>query len=68
MVTATISPKFQVVIPSKIRKSLNVQAGQKVQVFVYENRIEMILIKPIQEMRGFLQGIDTKIEREPDRI
>jgi len=68
MITATISPKYQVVIPSKIRKSLDIQKGQKVQVFMYENRIEMVLIKPIEKMRGFLKGIDTTIERESDRV
>jgi len=68
MLTVTVSPKFQVVIPSKVRKSLDIQAGQKVQVFMYENRIEMVLVRPIQEMRGFLKGIDTAIEREPDRV
>ncbi len=64
MNTVTVSPKFQVVIPRMVRKSLNIQAGQKVQVFMYENRIEMVLVRPIQETRGFLKGIDTAIERD----
>jgi len=68
MHTVTVSPKFQVVIPSMVRKSLDIQAGQRVQVFVYENRIEMVLVRPVQETRGFLKGIDTTIEREPDRV
>jgi AbrB family looped-hinge helix DNA binding protein len=67
METVTVSPKFQVVIPSKIRKLLGVQPGQKVQVIPYENRIELIFLAPIQESRGFLKGIDTTVEREPDR-
>jgi AbrB family looped-hinge helix DNA binding protein len=70
METVTISPKYQVVIPSAIRKSLGVEPGQKVQVILYDNRIEMILVKPIEETRGFLKGIDTTVERErePDRL
>jgi AbrB family looped-hinge helix DNA binding protein len=64
----TISPKYQVVIPQAIRKSLGLQPGQKVQAILYENRIELIPIKPIQSMRGFLKGIDTSIERTSDRI
>lgn len=63
-----ISTRFQVVIPQSVRKSLNVQPGQKVQVIPYENRIELIPIKPIGESRGFLKGIDRTIEREPDRV
>jgi AbrB family looped-hinge helix DNA binding protein len=68
METVTISAKYQVVIPSAIRKSLGVEPGQKVQVILYDNRIEMIPIKPIEETRGFLKGIDTTVEREPDRL
>lgn len=67
MDTVTISPKFQVVIPSKIRETLRVQPGQKVKVILYDNRIEMIPVRPIEELRGFLRGIDTTVEREPDR-
>jgi AbrB family looped-hinge helix DNA binding protein len=68
MNTVTISPKFQVVIPQMIRKSLGLQPGQKVQAILYENRIELIPIQPMQTMRGFLKGIDTSIEREVDRV
>ncbi len=68
METATISPKFQIVIPKRVRKNLDIQAGQKVQVIQYDDRIELIPIRPIKEMRGFLKGIDTTIEREPDRL
>jgi len=68
MYTVTVSPKFQVVIPQAIRKSLALQPGQKVQAILYENRIELIPIKSMQSMRGFLKGIDTSIEREADRL
>ena len=68
METVTVSPKFQVVIPSRIRGPLGVKPGQKVRVFVYDNRIEMIPVRPIEQARGFLRGIDTTVEREPDRV
>ncbi|MFQ6116439.1 MAG: AbrB/MazE/SpoVT family DNA-binding domain-containing protein [bacterium] len=63
-----VSPKFQVVIPRAIRESLGIRPGQKVQVIPYENRIELIPLRPIKETRGFLKGIDTTVVREPDRI
>jgi AbrB family looped-hinge helix DNA binding protein len=66
--TTTVSPRFQVVIPKKIRQQMNIQAGQKMQVIQYGDRIELLPIRPIKEMRGFLRGIDTNIEREPDRL
>ena len=68
METVTVSPKFQVVIPRKVRELLGIQAGHKVQVIPYENRIELIPFKSIQETRGFLKGIDTSVEREMDRV
>ena len=68
METAKISPKFQVVIPKKIRDTLGLSPGQKVQMIAYGNRIEIIPLKEISEMRGFLKGIDTTVEREPDRV
>ncbi|MGD8272532.1 MAG: AbrB/MazE/SpoVT family DNA-binding domain-containing protein [Desulfobacterales bacterium] len=68
MEAVTISPKFQIVIPRKVRDSLNLKPGLKVQVLVYGNRIELIPLKEISEMRGFLKGINTEIEREPERI
>jgi AbrB family looped-hinge helix DNA binding protein len=66
MDTVTISPKYQVVIPSRVRDSLGVKPGQKVKVILYNNRIEMIPVRPIEEARGFLRGIDTSVERESE--
>jgi AbrB family looped-hinge helix DNA binding protein len=68
MGTVTISPKFQVVIPKPIRNKLGLSPGQKIQAIVYDNRIELIPLWPIKEMRGFLRGIDTTVEREVERI
>jgi AbrB family looped-hinge helix DNA binding protein len=62
-----VSPKFQIVIPRAVREALRIRPGQKLQVIQYEDRIELIPLRPTQEMRGFLKGIDTTIEREPDR-
>ncbi len=67
MEAVLVSPKFQVVIPRTMREALRIRPGQRVQVIQYEDRIELIPIRPVREMRGFLKGIDTTIEREPDR-
>jgi len=67
MARATVSTKYQVVIPKKVRDEIGLEPGQKVQVIPYMGRIELIPIKDIKEGRGFLDGIDTMIDREPDR-
>lgn len=68
MNAVTVSPKFQVVIPQAVREQLHLLAGQKMQVVVYENRIELIPLEPPAKLRGFLKGIDTNVEREDDRL
>ena len=68
MNTVTISPKFQVVIPKAIRESLGLHPGQKVQAIQYGDRVELVPLVPIRQMRGFLRGIDTEIPREDDRL
>jgi len=68
MRTVTVSPKFQVVIPKDVRESMGIISGQKIQMLTYSNRIELIPIKPMSEMRGFLKGIDTDVPRDEDRI
>lgn len=68
METVTVSPKFQVVIPRKVRESLGIRPGQKVQVVLYENRMEFIPLEPMKKMRGYLKGIDTTVKRDEDRV
>lgn len=67
MEIVTVSPKYQVVIPRAIRDALGLKPGQQVHVMRYGERIEMVPLRPVQEMRGFLRGIDTRVDREPDR-
>jgi AbrB family looped-hinge helix DNA binding protein len=64
----TISPKFQVVIPQQIRQAMKLFPGQKVQVIMYGNRIELVPERDIKTMRGFLKGINTSFKRDEDRI
>jgi AbrB family looped-hinge helix DNA binding protein len=67
MTAVTISPKFQIVIPKEVREEFNLEPGQKIEVLVYDGQIKLIPVRPMREMRGFARGIDTTIEREPDR-
>ncbi|GEN29299.1 hypothetical protein HVA01_29450 [Halovibrio variabilis] len=68
MVAVTVSPKYQIVIPKEIRESMGIVSGQKVQIMSYQGRIEIIPLKPMNEMKGFLKGIDTTVVKEEDRI
>lgn len=68
MTAVTVSPKYQVVIPKEIRQSIGISSGQKMQVIAYKDRIELIPLKPIEAMKGFLKGIDTEVRRDEDRV
>ena len=68
MDTVTLSPKFQVVIPRAIREALELEPGEKLRVVRYGERIELIRVRKMKEMRGFLRGLDTAIDRRPDRL
>ena len=63
-----VSPKFQIVIQEEVRKNMGIKAGEKIQVIQYGDRIELIPVRSIKEMRGICKGMDTNIEREADRI
>lgn len=63
----TLSPKYQVVIPLEIRTALRLKPGQKIQAIRVGETISLVPVKPMEEYRGFLEGIDTTVEREPDR-
>ena len=66
MDAVTISTKYQVVIPRAARKLLRIKPGQKMQVILYDNRVVLIPVRPIEEARGSLNGIQTDVPREDD--
>ncbi len=47
MEAVKISPKYQAVIPKKLRETLNLTLGQQVQMIAFEDRIEMIPVRQI---------------------
>lgn len=68
MTVVTVSTKFQVVIPKDVRETLGIRPGQKVQAFAVGERVELIPVEPIRNLRGFLGGKVPDLEREPDRL
>ncbi|MEZ4424832.1 MAG: AbrB/MazE/SpoVT family DNA-binding domain-containing protein [Gemmatimonadota bacterium] len=67
MSTVTVSSKYQIVIPKAVREKLRLRPGQKVEAFALGGRIELVPIRPVAKMRGYLRGMDPSFEREPDR-
>ena len=68
METVTISPKFQVVIPRKIREAMGLRSGGKAKMVAFRNRIEIIPMREVRSLRGYLKGMDTSTVRDGDRL
>ena len=67
--TVTVSTKFQVVIPEKLRKEMGIRPGQRFEVLEYEGCLEFVPIKDVRSLRGPLKGLNTRAVREKvDRL
>ena len=67
MQTVTVSPKYQVVIPKRIREQLHIQPGQKMMAIPYGEQIRLVPVKPVQALRGLLKGCDAAVEPIRDK-
>ena len=69
MDAVTVSPKYQVVIPRSVRERMRIRPGERLQVISFDDRIELIPVRPMRSMRGFLKGLDASFKRdEEDRV
>jgi len=66
MDTVTVSPKYQVVIPLAVRKRMQIRPGERLQVISFDDRIELVPLRPMREMKGFLKGLDARFQRDED--
>ena len=66
MNAVTVSPKYQVVIPKKIREMAGIRPGQKLQALYVGGRIELIPEVDIHTLRGSLSGVMEKFVRDEE--
>jgi len=66
MNTVIVSPKYQVVIPPAVRERTHIRAGERLQVISFDDRIELIPVRPMSSRRGFLKGLDASFNRDED--
>jgi AbrB family looped-hinge helix DNA binding protein len=68
MARATISPKFQIVIPKEMRERLDLKPGQQVALIDRDGFVALVPQRPISELRGIAKGAPTDDYRdESDR-
>ena len=63
----TLSSKFQVVIPRSIRERIRLKPGTKLQVISFDDRIELVPLRSMKEMRVFLKGLDSTFQRAEEK-
>jgi AbrB family looped-hinge helix DNA binding protein len=68
MSTITVSSKYQIVIPLRIRTALGIKPGEKLHAIEYRGRIELVPVRAAKTARGSLKGINTDVPRDADRV
>lgn len=59
MISATLSPKFQLSIPKAIRERLHLKAGQKFAIITKGEIISLVPLVGLGELRGLAKGAAT---------
>ena len=60
METVKVSPKFQVVIPKKVRELLALRPGEELHIYILDGSLRLTRPRPIKELRGMAKGIIWK--------
>jgi AbrB family looped-hinge helix DNA binding protein len=68
MESVTVSSKYQVIIPERVRREAGIRPGDKMAVIVKHNIIHYVPIKPLDATKGMVPGLDAKdLRDEHDR-
>jgi AbrB family looped-hinge helix DNA binding protein len=57
-----VSPKFQVVIPKRVREQLQLKPGVELHVYVLDGVIRLSPPRSIKQLRGIAKGLRWKDE------
>lgn len=70
MNTVTVSPKFQIVIPLAVRRSMGLEPGMRLVVKQHGKTIELRPMPTLDQLKAELKGCGSgsAIENEPERF
>jgi AbrB family looped-hinge helix DNA binding protein len=60
--TVKVSPKFQIVIPKKVREALKLEPGQELHIYMIDGSIRLHRPRSIKDLRGMAKGMKWKDE------
>ena len=58
MAIATISSKYQIVIPKEVRERMKLKPGQKLGILMKGRQAVLVPLRPIEELRGIAEGAE----------
>ena len=61
-----VSPKFQIVIPKRLREGMQLRPGEELQIFLFEDSLHVRRRPSVKELRGIAKGLQWK-EEDRDR-
>jgi AbrB family looped-hinge helix DNA binding protein len=64
MDTVTVSPKYQVVIPERVREEFHIRAGDKMAVIVKHGILHYVPVRPFGQTKRMTPGLDVKDLRD----
>lgn len=64
MSSATLSSKFQIVIPKALREQLHLEAGQQFVFVAKGNVINLVPKQDLKQLRGVLKGANPENVRD----
>ena len=69
METVTVSKKYQVVIPEKLRKEAKIRLGDKMVAIAKHGILQYVPVRSLKETKGMAPGLDSKnLRDESDRF
>ncbi len=60
METVKVSPKFQIVIPKRLREELKLRPGEQLQIYLLDGTVRLHRPRSIKELRGIAKGMQWK--------
>lgn len=61
METVTVSSKYQVVIPERIREENKIRPGDKMAILVKHGVVHLVPVRPFTKSRGMFSGLDLDL-------
>jgi len=58
--TVKVSPKFQIVIPKRVREALKLEPGQELHIYLIDGIIRLNRPHSIKDLRGMAKGMKWK--------